>query len=86
MGIAGPLYIFGDNMLVIHNIQQPESMLKKKCNSICYHGVCESVALGESLTGNIGTNKNVSNLARKDLYGQKQWYMVSQLLYDIYDE
>jgi hypothetical protein len=61
-------------------------MLKKKSNSICYHAVCESVAMGESLTGHIGTNKIVGNLATKVLYGQKQRYMVLQLLYDIYDD
>ncbi len=86
MGIAGPLYIYGDNMSVIHNNQQPKSMLKKKSNSICYQAVRKSVAMGESLTGHMGTNENVRDLATKVLYGQKQGYMVSQLLYDIYDE
>jgi hypothetical protein len=28
--IAGPTYIYGDNMSVIHNTQQPESTLKKR--------------------------------------------------------
>jgi hypothetical protein len=28
--IAGPTYVYGDNMSVIHNTQQPESTLKKK--------------------------------------------------------
>jgi hypothetical protein len=86
VGISGPSYIYGDNMSVIPNTQQPESMLKKKSNSICYHAVQESVAMGKSLTGHIGTNENVGNLAWKVLYGQKRWYMVSKLLYDIYDE
>jgi hypothetical protein len=86
VGISGPLYIYGDNMSVIHNTQRPESMLKNKSNSICYHAVRESVAMGESLTAHIGTNENVGNLASKVLYGQKQRYMLSQLLYDIYDD
>ncbi len=47
-------------------------MLKKKSNSICYHAVRESVAMGESLTGHIGTNENVGDLATKVLYGQKR--------------
>ena len=72
VGISGPLYIYGDNMLVIHNTQRPESMLKKKSNSICYHAVCESVAMGESLTAHIGTNENVGDLAMKVLYEQKR--------------
>jgi hypothetical protein len=61
-------------------------MLKKKSNSISYHAVRESVAMGESLTGHIGTNKNVGDLNTKVLYGQKRGYMVSQLIYDIYDD
>ena len=42
--------------------------------------------MGELLTGHIGTNENIGDLATKVLYGQKRWYLVSQLLYDIYDE
>jgi len=63
-------------------------MLKKKSNSICYQAVCESVAMGESFTGHIGTNENADDLATKVLYGQKRWCMVSKLLYDndIYDD
>ncbi len=85
VGISGPLYIYGNNMLVIHNTQRLELMLKKKSNSICYHAVRESVAMGESLTGHIGTNENIGDLTTKALYGQKRRYMVSQLLFDIYD-
>ena len=40
-------YVYGDNMSVIHNTQIPESTLRKKSNSICYHAVRESVAMGE---------------------------------------
>jgi len=86
VGISGPSYIYGNNMSVIHNTQRPESMLKTKSNSICYHAIHESVAMGESLTGHIRTNENVGNLATKVLYVQKRRYMLSQLLYDIYDD
>jgi hypothetical protein len=86
IGVTGPLYIYCNNMSVIHNTQRLESMLKKKSNSICYHAVCESVAMGEALTGHIGTDENVGDLAAKVLYGQKWQYMVPQLLYDIYDD
>ena len=37
--VSGPTYIYGDNMSVIHNNSKPESVLKKKSNSICYHFV-----------------------------------------------
>jgi hypothetical protein len=36
MGVAfiGPTYVYGDIMSVVHNTQRPESILKKKSNSI----------------------------------------------------
>jgi len=83
--IWGPSLIYGDNMSVIHNTQRPESTLKKKSNSVAYHAVRESVAMGESLTGHVSTNCNVADLATKVLYGKKRWGMVTRLLYNIYD-
>jgi hypothetical protein len=44
--IDGPTYVYGDNMLVVHNNQRPESVLKKKSNAICYHAMRESAAMG----------------------------------------
>ena len=44
--ISGLSYIYGDNMLIIHNTQIPESTLNKNINSICYHAIRESVAIG----------------------------------------
>ena len=46
--ISGASFIYGDNMSVIHNTQRPESVLKKKSNSICYHAIREVVAMGEN--------------------------------------
>jgi hypothetical protein len=34
VALSGPTYIYGDNMSVVHNTQRPESVLKKKLNSI----------------------------------------------------
>ena len=84
--IYGPSYIYGDSMLVIHNTLRPESTLKNKRNSVFYHAVHDSVAMGWSLTGNVGTNKNCTDLATKVLYGGKRRFHVSNLLYDIYDD
>jgi hypothetical protein len=49
MGIplTGLSYIYDDNKSQVTNSTRPESTLKKKCNSICYHAVQESVAMGE---------------------------------------
>jgi hypothetical protein len=48
MGVAidGPTYVYGDNMLVVHNTQRPESVLKKKSNAISYHAVREPAVMG----------------------------------------
>ena len=83
--IFGPSYIYGDNMLVIHDTQRHDSTLKKKSNSIFYLAIHEYIAMSESLTGNVGTNKNCADLATKVLYGGKRKFHVSNLLYDIYD-
>jgi hypothetical protein len=44
--LGGPTFVYGDNKYVVHNIQPPESVLKKTSNSICYHAVCESAVMG----------------------------------------
>jgi hypothetical protein len=83
--ISGPTYIYGDNMSVINNTSKPESVLKKKSNSISYHAVRESVASGESLTTHIPTLKNFADLLTKVLFGNKRRELVRGILYDIYD-
>jgi hypothetical protein len=40
--LSGPTFVYGDNMSVVHNTQRPESVLKKKSNSIYYDAVHES--------------------------------------------
>ena len=84
--ILGPSYIYGDKKSVIHNSSRPESVLRKKSNSICYHAVCESVAMGESLVGYIPSKENIADLLTKVLYGEKRRYLVSNILYDIHDD
>jgi len=73
-----PSYIYADNKSQVTNSTRPESTLKKKCNSICYHAVRESVAMGESLITHIGTEHNHADLKRRRL--------VVGILYDIYDD
>jgi hypothetical protein len=83
--VTGPSYIYGDNMSVINNTQRPESTLKKKHNSICYHAIRESVAMGESLTGHIRTEHNLADLLTKVMYGSKRRRLVQGILHDIFD-
>ena len=42
--------------------------------------------MGESLTGNMGTNDNCSDLTTNVLYGGNLQFHLSNLLYDIYDD
>ena len=84
--IDGHSFVYGDNMSVIHNTSKPESMLKKKSNSICYHFVRECAAMGEIRTGHIPTDQNCADLATKLIpSGMKREYLVSLLMYDIFD-
>ena len=73
-------------MSVIHNTQYPDSTLNKKSDSICYHEMRESVAIVDSITAHIGTNKNITDLGTKVLYGGKRNHMFRNNLYDIYDD
>ena len=63
-------YVYGDNMSVVTNVSRPESMLKKKSNSNCYHAVHEAVAMSESLGAHIPTKKNLADFFTKVLHGQ----------------
>ena len=84
--LPGATIVYGDNMSVIHNTQKPESTLKKKSNSIYYHAVQESVAIGESITAHISTEFNPADLATKVMTGrQKRDGCISLVLFDIND-
>ena len=83
--ISGPSYIYVDNISVVHNTSRPESMLRKKSNSVCYHTVYESVVMEESLVGQIPSKGNVADLMTKVLDGQKRKYLVRKFFYDIHD-
>jgi hypothetical protein len=87
MGIplTGPSYIYGDNKSQVTNSSRLESTLKKKCNSICYHAIRESVAMGESLITHIKTDDNLSDFLTKTTSGAKRHKLVSEVVHDIYD-
>ena len=80
--ITEPTYIYGDNMSVIYNTSKPESMLRKKANSICYHYIRENVAADECRTGHISTHENCADIATKPLSaGRKRDHLVSKVIY-----
>jgi hypothetical protein len=63
--ILGATFMFGNNLSVITNTSLPESMLKKKLNSICYHVVRESAAMEEIMTAWEPTLTNPADIATK---------------------
>lgn len=85
VNIDGPTYVYGDNMSVIHNTSTPESVLKKKSNSICYHFIREAVAMKECLTTHVPTLVNWADLLTKVLSGKKRRDLVRGVLFHIYD-
>ena len=72
-------------MLVIHSTSKPESTHKKKCNAIAYHVIHKSVTIGESLIWYVRSEDNQADLLSKVVTVWKRKYLVSLVLYDIYD-
>ena len=58
--------------------------MEKRCNWIAQHAACETVAMGETLTGHIRSKDHPSVLLTKVVTGQKCKHLVSLILYDIY--
>jgi hypothetical protein len=84
--LSGPTFVYGDNMSVAHNTQRPESVLKKKSNSICYHAVRESAAMGESIIGHVPYVDNPADICTKVVPGgQKRNNLIRLLLHDLCD-
>jgi len=82
--IDGPTYMYCDNMSVVNNTTAPESMLKKKSNSICYHAVREAVAMGEILITYIRTDDNIADVMTKVLPGgERRDKLIEAMLWDI---
>ncbi len=67
--IDGATNIYGDSMSVINYTSKPESVLKKKNNTVCYHTVRESVAMVESFTAHIDGNENPADHLTKVICG-----------------
>ncbi len=88
MGIplSGPTYIYGDNKSQVTKSSRPQLTLKKKCNSICYHAIRESVAMGETLLTHIRTGENLANFLTKTTSGTKRRKLVSGVIHDIYND
>jgi hypothetical protein len=84
--LSGPTYVYGDNIYVVHNTQRPESVLKKKSNSICFHAVCKSAAMRELIIGHVPSVDNPADICTKVVpCGKKRNHLIRLLLYDLCD-
>ena len=83
MGIPldGPTHIKVDNMSVFHNATKPESVLKKKSNSIAYHYVRENVAAGVIKVGWESTDTNLADMLTKVQTGPVRKRLADMVLY-----
>jgi hypothetical protein len=84
--LGGPTFVYGGNMYVVHNTQRHESVSKKKSNSIYYHAVRESAAMGESIIGHVLSVDNPADICIKVAPGgQKQNHLIRLILHDFFD-
>ena len=84
--VSQPAFVRGDHQSVIYNGSLPESMLKKKHNSIAYHFVREGSAKREWRLEKVDTKLNPADiLASPRPSGEDRKRKVKMFLYDIYD-
>ena len=79
--IDGPIYIKGDNMSVITNSSVPESMLKKKSNSIAFHFCREESAKGTVVISYEPTQTNLADMLTKIQGGVERQKLVQRVLF-----
>jgi hypothetical protein len=79
--IDGPANVFCDNESVVKSSTRPESTLKKKHISICYHKVRESQAGGSTRVAWESGETNLSDILTKIVPGPRLRNLVRQILF-----
>jgi hypothetical protein len=79
--IDGPANVYCDNQAVHMNITIPESTLKKKHHSICYHRCRESIASNTMRVAKQGTEKNLADLFTKILSNIRHHFLLDRFTY-----
>ena len=79
--LEGPTNIFCDNESVFKNASIPDSTLKKKHTSICYHRSREAVAVGTVWVAKEGTTTNLSDLFTKPLPEPRHMFLLDRFTY-----
>lgn len=78
-----PAYVFGDNQSVLKNGSIPDSVLKKKSNSIAYNFVREGVAMNEWLLAYVNTKENLADFLTKPLPADQRMKLVRRILHHL---
>jgi hypothetical protein len=83
MGIPleGPAHMRVDNQSVVHNTTRPESMLRKKSNSIAYHFTREGVAALWLKIGYEPSDTNLADMLTKIQSGTKRKSLLDQVMF-----
>ena len=86
MGIRlnGPTYVYGDNKSVLTNSSIPDSVLKKKSNSIAYHFVREGNYSGEWMVTDIKSEDNVADMLTKPLSAIKRQRLLGMVMHHLH--
>ena len=79
--VEGPTSVFCDNESVFKNTTIPESTLKKKHTSICYHRAREAVAAKTMRVAKEGTLTNLSDLFTKPLPEKRRDHLLNRFTY-----
>ena len=67
--IAGPTYIYEENMSFIYNKSWPEFTFNKISNYICYHAMHEAIYMGEEVTTYFRSENNLYYICTKVMPG-----------------
>ena len=79
--VKGPCIVFGDSLLVVSNVTQPESTLKKKHLGIAYHFVQEAAAAKIIKVYHIDTHNNPANPLTK-LCSNAELKIIEEMFFD----
>jgi hypothetical protein len=79
--IEGPANMYCDNNSVVNNSSKPESVLKKKHNSIAYHHVWEAVAAGTICIAKEDQETNIADMLTKPVPGPRLKFLCERALF-----
>ena len=79
--MEGPTNVFCDNEAVFKNTSIPDSTLKKKHTSICYHWAREAVATCTMRVAKEGTATNLADLFTKPLTDSRRAFLLDRFTY-----